>query len=84
MIERVIVSVHFPKAAGSSLAEDFQAHFGDNLLRDYQTDPADPLHVRNIAPHLYPLESAEIPECVRAIHGHFHPNKYLSVGSESS
>lgn len=79
MIERVIVSVHFPKAAGSSLAEDFQTHFGDGLLRDYQTDPLDPLHARNIVPHLYPLEPGEIPGSVRAIHGHFHPNKYLNL-----
>ena len=80
MEDRLIISVHFPKAAGTSLAEGLQAHFGTGLLRDYGTDPVDPLHPRHIAPHLYPMEPAQPPSAVRAVHGHFHINKYSSVG----
>jgi hypothetical protein len=79
MEDRLIISVHFPKAAGTSLAEGLQAHFGERLLRDYETDPVDPLHPRRIAPHLYPMEPVDLPTSVRAVHGHFHVNKYSLV-----
>jgi hypothetical protein len=75
---QIIVSVHFPKAAGSSLSAAFQDYFADGLLLDYETDPLDPLHFRNIAPHLYPNGGVSIPKTIKAIHGHFHPNKYIS------
>jgi hypothetical protein len=79
MAEEIIISVHFPKAAGSSLAAAFQSHFGNGFLQVYDSDPLDPLHVRNLAPHLYPLAPSQIPEGTRVIHGHFHLNKYKNI-----
>lgn len=74
-----IISVHFPKAAGSSLAAAFRSQFGGDVFHDYDTDPLDPLHDRNIAPRLYGLARSEPPDDVRVIHGHFHPNKYIGI-----
>lgn len=63
-----VVSVHFPKAAGTSLAKDLRAHFGEALALDYDHDPVNPDHRLSDAPML--------PAGTRAVHGHFRGDRY--------
>jgi hypothetical protein len=63
-----VISIHFPKAAGSSLAENLRRHFGDALALDYGHDPVNPNHVLSEPPIL--------PPGIRAVHGHFRGNRY--------
>jgi len=64
-----VVSVHLPKAAGSSLAAGLRAHFGAALILDYGHDPANPDHILSAAPTL--------PPGTRAVHGHFRGDRYV-------
>jgi hypothetical protein len=63
-----LVSVHFPKAAGSTLASALKGHFGDALAFDYSHDPVNPDHILSEPP----------AHCVgiRAVHGHFRGDRY--------
>src|SRR5262245_8416038 len=63
-----LVSVHFPKAAGTSLAKNLRAHFGEALALDYGHDPVNPDHRLSEAPML--------PAGTRAVHGHFRGDRY--------
>ena len=64
-----LISVHFPKAAGSSLASALKAHFGDALALDYHHDPVNPDH---------PLsERPALTQGSRAVHGHFRWDRYI-------
>jgi hypothetical protein len=64
-----LVSVHYPKAAGSSLAAALKAHFGDALALDYHHDPVNPDHSLSERPLL--------AEGARAVHGHFRWDRYI-------
>lgn len=64
-----LVSIHFPKAAGSSLGAVLKAHFGDALALDYDHNPANPDHLLRERPTL--------PEGIRAVHGHFRWDRYI-------
>jgi hypothetical protein len=64
-----IVSVHFPKTAGTSLAEGLRRHYGDTFTLDYNHSPVDPTHLVSEPPSL--------PEGTRAVHGHFRGDRYL-------
>ena len=61
-----VVSVHFPKAAGSSLRSQFEALLGDQALFDYGHDP---LVVAD-------RQAVAFPDGKRLVHGHFHPSRY--------
>jgi hypothetical protein len=63
-----IISVHFPKAAGSSLTENLRAHFGSSLALDYSHDPVNANHSLSEPPAL--------PIGTRAVHGHFRADRY--------
>lgn len=60
------VSVHFPKAAGSSLKSQFDALLGDQAFFDYGHDP---LVVED-------RQAVAFPAGKRLVHGHFHPSRY--------
>lgn len=70
MIVDRIISVHFPKAAGTSLRTQLIAHLHDKVALDYTHDP---LGERG-------RETADFPVGKRAVHGHFRPDRY--AGSE--
>jgi hypothetical protein len=63
-----VISVHFPKAVGTSLRLQFETLLGDSIFLDNDNDP---LSVKSI-------QSVEIPSGKRLIHGHFHAGRYLS------
>ena len=60
------VSVHFPKAAGSSLKSQFEALLGDQVAFDYGHDP---LVVAD-------RQAVAFPARKQLVHGHFHPSRY--------
>lgn len=78
-VSLVLISVHLPKAAGTSFGAALEAYFGESLLRDYGDMPINtPPYDRNKAALQRSIENAEaeLPG-VKCIHGHFLPVKYL-------
>lgn len=71
-----LISVHVAKAGGSSLLKIFESRFGDQLLKDYAENPADPLSPRNLDPERYFARQTRIHDGIACVHGHFHPGKY--------
>ena len=61
-----IVSVHFPKAAGSSLKAQLINLLGERLLLDYDHDPLTPAG----------RERANFPNDKHVVHGHFSAHRY--------
>jgi hypothetical protein len=67
----LIVSVHFPKAAGSSLKKQFVELLGDKVVLDYNHDPL-----------IYAgSETADFPEGKTLVMGHFRAQRYASVNA---
>lgn len=64
-----VVSVHFPKTAGTSLRIQFVKLWGEKVTFDYAHDPLTPAG----------SEPAEFPTGKRLVHGHFRPQRYASV-----
>jgi hypothetical protein len=71
-----LVSVHTPKAGGSSVRVTLARHFGAGLFADYSENPAHPLSPRVLDPLGYMSRHQPLPPGARCIHGHFHPGKY--------
>jgi hypothetical protein len=72
-----IVSVHTPKAAGTSFIQQLRTTFGeDSLLLDYSEDPADVRSRQNMDPESYRLELTKSIFPFRVVHGHYHISKY--------
>jgi hypothetical protein len=65
---RNFVSVHFPKAGGTSLRNQLQANLGDKLILDYEHDPV----AKSEAGDMHP---GPLPGIV-GVHGHFCPARY--------
>jgi hypothetical protein len=72
-----LVSVHFPKAGGTSTTSLLRSVYGEHLLLDYDDDPTEPLSIRQLDPERYMRRRVRLAPEVRAVHGHFHPAKYL-------
>jgi len=72
-----LISVHFPKAAGSSLVKAYEMSFGrDRVLRDDENDPLDPCGIMYLDPARYEqLKPTSLSEYA-VIHGHFHVGCY--------
>jgi hypothetical protein len=68
-----LISVHFPKAAGTSLGAMLRSYFGFDLFTDYDHDPVNPNHDLNDSPRL--------PPGTRAVHGHFRGDRYQAFRS---
>lgn len=79
-----VVSVHFPKAGGSSLRESLVAAYGNGAVYfDYLDDPANPCSSYSLDPEGCRLKAAQatwLPD-LKVVHGHFHPSKYDFVRS---
>ena len=71
-----LISVHTPKAGGTSLSTALSKALGDAFQTDYQDDPADPTSERNIASGRYFSRMRRLPDGVSCIHGHFHPGQF--------
>jgi hypothetical protein len=71
-----LISVHTPKAAGTSLRRILQQHFGAAYMDD-NDDPADPLSKRNLDPCNYFGQKKRFPANISCVHGHMHPGRYV-------
>jgi hypothetical protein len=78
----VVVSVHVPKAAGTTLRHILQANFKDKLILDYGDDPLNPITRVNLDPARYfgdrPVFENHQKIINFAVHGHFHIGRYQS------
>jgi hypothetical protein len=72
-----LISLHFPKAGGSSLLIAYETALGaNNVLRDVENDPADPCGMINLHPARYEATKPTSLEPYAAVHGHFHIGRY--------
>ena len=80
----MIISVHFPKTAGTSFGMALETRFGASFRRDYADLPVNtPEYGRNQAALQAALSNGEKDFTgVECIHGHFLPLKYLLVASK--
>ena len=69
MIQQRVVSVHFPKAAGSSLHLQLATYLGDAVDLDITHDPLTPSGA----------ETEIFPSGKRIVHGHFRAQRYASA-----
>jgi hypothetical protein len=81
-----LVSVHLPKTAGHALRRVLERHYGDEaVMNDYDDNPASPISQFQLDPNGFRRRcelSNEMPgNGYRAVHGHFHPDKYNSLKS---
>lgn len=70
------VSVHTPKASGTSITAGLQKIFGHLLEIDNSDDPANPLSQRVIDPNAYFGRNRKLSEHTACLHGHFHPGQF--------
>ena len=69
-MDRKIISVHLPKAGGSSLKHQLEVLFGSRLLLDYGAPPlACDAEIRVDA----------LPPGIDVVHGHFHAARYNAI-----
>lgn len=74
-----LVSVHLPKAAGTSIRRLLESWYGtEAVLVDTIDDPADPCGRFTLDPVGFrrQTESVELPPGIEVVHGHFHASKY--------
>ena len=65
-----LVSVHFAKSGGSSLARALANHYGQEIFWDSTHDPCNASHDAS--------EPPDLPANTRAVHGHFRGDRYAS------
>jgi len=73
-----IVSIHTPKAAGTTLLTLFRQAYGeDAVLVDVADSPANPTSPMHLDPEGW-LERrpSRLPPRIKVVHGHFHPVKF--------
>lgn len=76
----LLISVHFPKGAGSSLRSVYDDAFGPEcVLGDYSHDPIDPCGLINVHPERYESTKPDSLGPYAAVHGHFHVGRYDRV-----
>jgi hypothetical protein len=64
-----LVSVHFAKAGGTSLAQALSCHYLDQVFWDNSHDPCNEAH--NV------FEQPILPPTIRAVHGHMRSDRYV-------
>jgi hypothetical protein len=75
-----IISVHMPKAAGTSFLHQLKTLYGEHqVLLDYNDDPTNPLSVISIDPYTYDVNPIRTISPHKIVHGHFHPRKYAYI-----
>lgn len=78
--QRVILSVHLPRTAGTTLLHVLRHALGEKAVAtDYAEDPSDPDSPRNLDPDGYFSRPRLPPAGCRVVHGHFHINKYATT-----
>jgi hypothetical protein len=78
--DRPVISVHFPKAGGSSVRSALNAAFGaDNVLAKYDCDPLDPKSRPKFPLVLFGQNRPRKLHPFLAVHGHFAIQKYERV-----
>ncbi len=76
----MIISVHTPKAAGTSLSASFVDSYGkERVLLDYTDDPADVRSQFHLDPDYVRCRRIDAPRGVDVVHGHFHPSRYAHI-----
>jgi hypothetical protein len=79
-VRRVVISVHFPKSAGTSLVRSAQAALGEaRVLLDYGDNPANPGSRYRVDPVGFERARPRSTGDYAFIHGHFHPEKYALI-----
>ncbi|MEO6364619.1 MAG: hypothetical protein ABIO38_01000 [Luteimonas sp.] len=78
MTTPMLVSLHLPKTAGTSLRYAMRAHYGARLLEDYDAPPMQVSRGRRELSAMTAGLAAKqrLSDDVTAIHGHFLPLKY--------
>lgn len=73
-----IISIHVPKAAGTSSLELWKKSCGeDHVLMDYDEMPGDPMANFIIDPVGWARNRpTALPNGIKVVHGHFRPHKY--------
>jgi hypothetical protein len=75
-----LISVHFPKAAGSSLRHAYETALGaERILQDYNNDPVNPSALINIHPIRYEETKPTTLGEYTIVHGHFHAGRYNRI-----
>jgi hypothetical protein len=72
----ILLSIHAPKAGGSSVRRILASVYGEGMRLDYADNPASPVGQRLLDPSRYMDRTERIPDGVSCVHGHFHPGKY--------
>lgn len=74
----VVVSIHVPKAGGTTFLHLLKQGFGsDAIMEDNEDIPANPASRCEMDPEGYfQSRPREIPSHIRAVHGHFKAGKY--------
>src|ERR1700722_7843018 len=76
-LDRPLISVHFPKASGSSFRLALEAAFGHPaVLRSYDCDPLDPANPMWIYPHWFSRHRPRDVKPFAVVHGHLPIVKY--------
>ena len=74
-----VLSIHFPKAGGSSVSQALTTAYGDKAIRlDYSDDPANPCSHYVMDPdgcRARAEKTGFAPE-IKVVHGHYHVSKY--------
>src|SRR5437588_8173170 len=77
-----VVSIHVPKAGGTSLVRSIIAAYGPTAVRlDYEDDPSDPCCSFNLDPDGCCERTRLVPfdPTVRVVHGHLPAAKYAHL-----
>lgn len=72
-----LISVHVSKCAGSSFRNALKEAYGpEGVFEDYADRPGDPASAMNLDPDGFLAAHHVLPDATRAVHGHFHVDKY--------
>lgn len=76
---RPIISIHIPKASGSSISAAFAEAVGDGFSTLYTVDPVDPCSPEYIDPVRYQASKLDSIAPAKVVHGHFSPRHFERV-----